>query len=268
MAENKIIGYKNIFGFVLPDWVDEGTIRTMVTFLLASAVMFFVLILAIWPKFETVNLLRSRVESKQTDLESLKNSKAGFDKLNDQIPEETQNLVLQAIPQTYSPENAIFLLRSIANEITGMSIVSYSLPSGVLFGEDKTGTGKAGESGESMANFISYPIKLSVSAPVDKILSFIDKAETSLPVGIVSDLGMQEVSKLSQSTQGDKSITMDLEIKYYQAILKKVDISKILPFTNADMALVKKISEFSTFSQTGGAEVPIATNTTEKLFGF
>jgi len=268
MAENKIVGYKNIFGFVLPDWVDEGTIRTMATFLLASAVMLFVLIFAVWPKFESVNLLRSRVEAKQIDLESLKNSKAGFDKLNDQIPETTQNLVLQAIPQTYSPENAVFLLRNIANEITGMSIVSYSLPSGVLFGDDKAETGKGGETNDSMANFISYPIKLSVSAPVDKILSFIDKAETSLPIGIVSDLGMQEVSKLSQSTQGDKSITMDLEIKYYQAILKKVDISKMLPFTDADMALVKQISGFSSFSQTGGAEVPIATNTSEKLFGF
>ena len=267
MAESKIIGYKNIFGFVLPDWVDEGTIRMIVTFLLSAVVMFFVLIFVIWPKFEEINVLENSVTNKQTTLESLKSSKEGFDKLNDQIPEATQNLVLQAIPQVYSPENAVFLLRKIAEDVGEVSIVSYSLPSGVLFEADKAEVGKSGSNGNT-TNFISYPVKISISATVDKILMFIDKVETSLPVGVVSDLGMQEVSKLSQSTEDDKSIKMDLEIMYYQAVLKQVDISKITPFTDADIALVQKISAFSPFAQMESAEIPPVNNTSGSLFGF
>jgi hypothetical protein len=267
MAENKIIGYKNIFGFVLPDWVDEGMIRMMVTFLLSAAAMMFVLIFLIWPKFADVNQLKSNVSTKTSQLESLKSSKAGFDTLNDQIPEAVQNSILQAIPQTYSPENAVFLLRSIAEKTSGVIILSYSLPSGVLFDTNKSNLGVGGNN-NSMANFVSYPIKLSVSAPVDKLLEFINRVETSLPVGIVSDLGMQEVSKLSKSVDSEKSIKMDLEIMYYQAVLKQMDISKVSPFTDADMILVNKISGFSPPTLVGAVEVPAASNTTGNLFGF
>ena len=267
MAENKIIGYKNIFGFVLPDWVDESLIKMIVTFLLSAAVMLFVLIFVIWPKFEAINVLKSTLATKETQLESLKSSKAGFDKLNEQIPESTQNLILQAIPQTYAPENAVFMLRKLSNE-TGVSILSYSLPSGVLFDTAKPDLSKnVGK--ESMVNFISYPIKLSVSAPVANLLSMIKKIETSLPFGVVSDLGMQEVSKLAKSVADDKSVKMDLEVKYYQTVLKQVDITKISPFTDQDMAMVKEVTGYSVFGQSGGgSEVPQVFNTTQSLFGF
>ncbi|HSV94777.1 MAG TPA: hypothetical protein VLH94_02260 [Spirochaetia bacterium] len=267
MAENKIVGYKNIFGFVLPDWVDESTIRMIVTFLLSSAVMMFVLIFVIWPKFSEINDLKVTVSSRQTQLESLKSSKGGFDKLNEQIPESTQSLILQAIPQIYTPENTVYLLRNISNE-TGVTIVSYTLPSGVLYEAEKTNI-KSGSDSENVVTFVSYPIKLSVVAPVSSLLSFIKKVETSLPFGVVSDLGMQEVGKLAKSVAADKSVKMELEVKYYQTILKQVDIAKIKPFSDADMALVKTIEGFSRFSQTGGAsEIPPASNTSGNLFGF
>jgi hypothetical protein len=267
MAENKIIGYKNIFGFVLPDWVDESLIKMIVTFLLSMTVMLFVLILVIWPKFATIKQLKETVAGKQAQLESLQSSKAGFDKLNEQIPETTQNLILQAIPQTYSPENAVFMLRNISNE-TGVSIVSYSLPSGVLFDTKKPTTGNV-DSKEKMVNFISYPIRLSITAPVESMLQFIKKIESSLPFGVVSDLGMQEVSKLAKSVETSKEVKMELEVMYYQTVLKQVDISKIAPFTSQDMSLVKEISGYSQFAQSGGgSEVPAAVNTSNNLFDF
>lgn len=267
MAENKIVGYKNIFGFVLPDWVDEGTIRILVTFLLSSAVMLFVLIFVIWPKFSDISTMRLSLNKSTASLTALKNSKSGFDKLSEQIPENTQNLVLSAIPQVYAPENAVFLLRQIASETPGLSIVSYKLPSGVLF--DTTGsTQSTGASGD-MVGFISFPVRLTVTAPVDSLLSFINKIETSLPFGVVSDLGMQEVSKLVKSTT-TKSVQVDLEVKYYQAVLKKVDISKISPISAEDLALVKQISSFSSARSTNTGEVPGTTTfgTSTNLFGF
>jgi len=267
MADNKIIGYKKIFGFVLPDWVDEGLIRMLVTFLLSAMVMLFVLIFVIWPKFASIGDLKSSLTSKQDNLESLKSSKEGFDKLNEEIPETTQNLILQAIPRSYSPENAVFILRNLSNE-TGVNIISYSLPSGILYNSEKPSLGNNGK-GENMVNFISYPIKLSVVAPVDSLLSFIKKIETSLPFGVVSDLGMQEVSKLAKSVSIDKSIKMELEVKYFQAVLKQVDLSKIMQFTDQDMKLVDEISGYSQFTQgTDNSDVPAAINTSGNLFGF
>lgn len=268
MAENKIVGYKNIFGFVLPDWVDESLIRMVVMFLLSAAVMLFVLIFVIWPKFGDVKSLKASLATKQTQLDSLKTSKAGFDKLNEQVPETSQNLILQAIPQVYSPENAVFLLRKIGEEVPGLMILSYSLPSGTLFESDKPAE-KGGGSDKSMVSFLSYPIKLSVSAPVGSLLSFINKVETSLPFGVVSDVGVQEITKLAKSTTVDKSVKMDLEVKYYQAVLRQVDISKIKPFTESELALVGELSRYMVLGTGSGTDaVSPVVNTTGSLFGF
>lgn len=268
MAENKIVGYKNIFGLVLPDWVDESLMRVIVMFLLSIVAMFFVLIFVIWPKFETIKEQNNILKTKQTQLESLKVSKAGFDKLNDQIPEESQLLVLKAIPQVYAPESAVFLLRNISNEIPGLSIVSYSLPSGTLYEASGSEVKPNSDKSTDMVSFMSYPVKISLSAPIGSLLSFIDKVEKSLPFGVVSDLGVQEISKLSKSNVDDKTVNMDLELRYYQAVLKKVDISGIKTFTDQDLKLVKDIAGFNQISGTESMNIPPVVNSTGSLFGF
>jgi hypothetical protein len=269
MAETKIIGYKNIFGFVLPDWVDEKIIRLLVTFLLSSVVMFFVLIFVVWPKFAIITEMNSSLKTGETALSSLKSSKAGFDQINEQIPEVTQNLVLSAIPTTYSPENAVFLLRKLGSEVPGLAIVAYKLPSGVLYEVPETATIKPKTEDKEMVSFVSYPIRLTVTAPVESLLSFINKIEASLPFGVVSDMGMQEVSKLAKST-ASKSVQMELQVSYYQALLKQVDISKIQPISADDIALVKKISGFSkaTYGTVDVGVSPVATGSSGSLFGF
>lgn len=270
MAENKIIGYKNIFGFILPDWVDEGIIRLLVTFLLSLVAMFFVLIFIIWPKLSTISEMKSSLKTGEEALNSLKNSKVGFDQLNEQIPESTQNLILSAIPATYSPENVIFLLRKISDEIPGLSIVSYKLPSGVLFETVGTKTNKVSDGDKDMVSFLSYPIRLTVMAPIGSLLEFINKVETSLPLGVVSDLGMQEVSKLVKST-ASRSIQIELEVSFYQALLKQVDITKIKPISGEDMILVNKITGFTKVGLMGGFDAnipPVTTGSSDGLFGF
>ncbi|HOX95895.1 MAG TPA: hypothetical protein PLI45_00725 [Candidatus Woesebacteria bacterium] len=264
MAQNKIVGYKNIFGFVLPDWVDESLIRMIVTVLMLSVVMLFVLFFVVWPKLDSVEELRSTLKEETASLSLLKSSQEGFNKLNEQIPENLQEMVLSAIPQTYSPEKAIFLLRRIAND-TGVSITSYKLPSGVVFSTDES---KQGTGGETMVDFANFPIRISVSAPVNSLLLFIDKIESSLPYGVVSDLNMQEVTKLVRTSAG--SVNMDLEIKYFQSTLKKVDITKIGSFTGTDLDMVKQMATFSRYnldSDLGNMGQGSVTTTTN-IFGF
>ena len=269
MAETKIVGYKNIFGFVLPDWVDEDTIRLIVTFLLSAVTMLFVLIFVIWPKFSEVAALRATLKTGQESLNSLKNSKVGFDSLNEKIPEDLQNSVLSAIPQTYSPENAVFLLRKISSETPGLSIVSYKLPSGVLY--EAAGAKSTKDTSGDMVNFVSYPIRLTITAPIESLLSFINKIESSLPLGVVSDLGMQEITKLASSASS-KSVQMALEVRFYQSVLKQVDIAKIKPISDEDLALVKRISGYSKITTNGGSiEVAPVSNSvggSTSLFGF
>jgi|GEM_PF-1699853 hypothetical protein len=269
MASEKIVGYKNIFGFVLPDWVDESLIRLIVSFLLSSAVMFFVLIFLIWPKFDDIKSLKASLSTKMVQLEALRDSKAGFDKLSDEVAESAQDMVLQAIPRVYSPENAVFMLRGIANETPGLSIVSYKLPAGVLFEAEETSVVTKNVKDDESASFISYPISLSITAPVESLLSFIRKVETTLPFGVVSDLGMQEVSRLSNSSAGDKLVKMELEVKYYQVILKQVDIAKIKPISSDDLVLIDTLSTFSQMTQsTGDGGIPSVSGNTGGLFGF
>jgi len=271
MATNKIIGYKNIFGFVLPDWVDEGTIRLVITFLLSSVTILFVLIFVIWPKMDDIATLKNTLKNNQASLDSLKNSKIGFDEINNKIPESTQNVVLSAIPQAYSPENAVFQLRKMGDEIPNLSIISYKLPSGVLYESSPISTtpSKKKEVDNEPVAFVSYPIKLTVMAPVESLLLFVKKVESSLPYGIVSDLGMQEVTKLSSSQTG-KLIRMELEVKYFQALLKKVNIASIKPISDDDLALVNKISGFTKVATTNFDE-SISSPSIEinqNLFGF
>jgi len=98
-------------------------------------------------------------------------------------------------------------------------------------------------------------------------LAFIDKVESALPFGIVSDLNMQEVTKLTKTTTS--SVSMDLQISYYQAVLKKVDISKISTITNNDLVLVKTLNGFSTFTEPLATNnIPVATGSSSSLFGF
>lgn len=271
MAQNKIIGYKNIFGFTLPDWVDEGTIRTVITFLLSTTAIFFVSIFFIWPKFTEIDKLKVTLKQEQADLEMLKSSKQGFDQLNEKIPESTQKVILSAIPQNYSPEAAIFLLRKLTSETEGMSLVSYKLPGGVLFdSSDGADSLKTGADDSGAVKFVTFPIKLTVSAPVASLLEFINKIETSLPLGVVSDMGMQEVTKMTR-TSSDKSIQMDLEVIYYQALLKKVDISKINPITKEDLELVNKLTQFTQISgsdSTSSEVAPVTGGSGGSLFGF
>lgn len=235
----KIIGYKRIFGFILPDWVSERIIKSFIFGLLTSGVMLLTFIFVINPKFEDIKELGLSLQNEKSGLDALKKSKEGIDKMQNDLNVEEQRKILTAIPTSYSPDKAIFILRDIAGQ-TGASIVSYTLPSGVLL--DTSSVETIGAKGE-MVDFSSYPIKMVIAAPVDILLKFITKVESSLPFGVVSDLNLQEVTKLSKSG-ANKNVQITLEIKYYQAKLNKININKIKSLTEENLGFADKLSGF------------------------
>lgn len=234
MASNKIVGYKKIFGFILPDWVSEKMIRSVAAGLLTAVVMMLVLIFVIWPNYDVLEARVRVLETSRKDLETLRSSDQGLERIKIDLPESQQQKILAAMPSNYSPDEAIYSLRRISAD-TGVSIISYTLPSGTLVG----GSTSVGP-GEEMVNFVAYPIKLTVAAPVEALLAFIAEIESSLPFGVVSDLNLQEVIKLVRNAS-DKTVQLAMEIRFYQAVLQKVNINKLEPLSEANLELVREL---------------------------
>ena len=240
MTETKIVGYKKIFGLVLPDWVNEEIIRRGVAGLLSSVVMLLVLIFVVWPNFDTITSKNSELSKAKKDLEVLLGSSQGLERIKTELSEPNQKRILVAMPTQYSPETAIFLLRKISAD-TGVSIVSYSLPAGVLLNSAPT-LGSVASS--QMVEFVAYPVRITVAAPVEALLAFISKVESSLPFGVISDLNLQEVTKLSRSST-NKAVQMAIEIRYFQSILKSVNLNKIQTLTPENLKLAKELVDYN-----------------------
>lgn len=238
MTESKIIGYKKIFGFVMPDWVNESVVKNLVIGLLAMVAMLMVLILSVWPNLGVMKSKEIELKSNRDSLALLKESKTGLDRLAD-LSSETER-ILTAIPQRYSPDGAIYNLRRISSD-TGVSIISYTLPSGVIL--DTADTSSVDDKGE-MVSFASFPVKITVAAPVESLLKFTALVESSLPIGTVSDLSLQEVSKLSR-TAGDKTVQLALEITFFQATLGKTNINRLQPLTDDDLRLANDLRSYN-----------------------
>jgi hypothetical protein len=214
--------------------------KTFVFGLLTTVVISLVYLFLVRPKYEDIANLERSLEAMRADSASLAKSLEGIKRVAETMPEDTQVKILSAVPMSYSPERTVYVLRELARQ-TGTSIVSYSLPSGVLL--DSSLVESIGKRGE-MVDFAFSPIKITVSAPVDVLLKFIAKLETSLPFGVVSDLNLQEVTKLAKGGI-NKSVQIGLEIKYFQAKLNKININSILPFTQQNLEFADKLSDFS-----------------------
>lgn len=246
MAENKIVGYKKVFGFVLPDWVDEKRINMSIGYLLVSLVMFFVLILVVNPNKDKVAVNVATYQSELDNYNNLVVSKKSLDDLNNNIDPIEQRAIFQAMPVSYSPEEAVFALRNIAAN-SGVSITEYTLPPGVIFDDNKKQfSGSTASKSEASVKFQNFPVSVSVSGDINSILKFIDKVEKSLPVGFVSDLGIQEATKISSTAVSQANLK--LQVTYYQPIMVSFNLGNLKQFDTSDMALIKDLSSYSTTS--------------------
>jgi len=265
MSNNEPIGYKRIFGIILPSWVTEKMVRLFVAEMLCVVAMLFVLILLIRPKYEQISKLEDKLKNDKLALQNLRQSNDGISNMNSVLSKEEIESVMLAMPLEYSPERAIFVLRQIAAD-TGASIVSYILPPGTLVESSDSKLNK--ESGKAV-DFMSYVIKIVISAPVEQLQKFISKVESSVPFGLVSDMNLQEVTKLSKSSNG-KSVQISLELKYFQPKVNNINISKIETLTDKNLESARKLVGYNLFvvPENTSKEADVNTENTEGLFGF
>lgn len=266
MLESKIVGYKKIFGFVLPDWISEKMIKTVVAGMLLTVVMLLVLTFVVWPNFETVKIRSTVLDTSKTELQTLRSSSQGLSQLNMDLSKSDQDRILSAMPTLYSPESAIYLLRRVSAD-TGVTIISYSLPGGVLL---NTGSVVGTTTGGDMVEFATFPVRIVVSAPVDALLQFISKIEASLPFGVVSDLNLQEVVKLSKSV-ADKDVQLAMEISFFQSTVKTININKLQTLSTQNLTLAKELAVYNylVVPETAVAETATASGARAvSIFGF
>jgi hypothetical protein len=90
MSNNTTLGYKKVFGIIMPDWVTEKMIRTAVGCGLSVVVMVFVLILVISPKKEDIAMMESELKVQMSNLESLRKSQSGIERMSNDLSEKVR----------------------------------------------------------------------------------------------------------------------------------------------------------------------------------
>ena len=264
MVETNKLGYKRIFGIILPEGVTDGMVRMVVGAIMTLVVMVFVLLLVVNPKKQDILGMQSKLEEGVKFLETLKRSRDGLDGLNVDLSEPEMENVLATMPTEYSPELAIYVLRQIAAD-TGVSIVSYSLPSGIIVESDDK---KVAKQSSQMVDFLSYIVKITISSPVSAILSFISKVESSLPYGVVSDLNLQEVTKMTKSNSNN-NVQLSLELKYFQTKINLINIGKIETITEKNLESSRKLAGYNLFTLKNDTSTQVKSATISgDLFGF
>lgn len=239
--ENKIVGYKKYFGFVLPDFIDEKQINTTVGYVLVALVMTFVLLLVVNPNTDRVQVGKKQVAEEQAKLAKLKQSRDSLNKMSESIGSNTET-IFKAMPLTYSPEEAIFQLRRVA-VLAGVSLLEYSLPAGVILDQEKAVIATANQS--AAIRFQSFPVKLTVSGSISRILDFINRVEKSLPIGFVADLNIKEITEISRKNAGQE-VNLKLEVAYYQPVfLKAFNLSNLETLTQEDIELARELKTYS-----------------------
>ncbi len=250
MPESKITGYKKVFGFVLPEWVDEKSLNMAIGYVLVSMVMMFVLVLLVNPNKETVNKLQAQYKTDSQRLTALTESKRNMDKLLQDVTKTEQDAIFKAMPINYSPEEAIYSIRLVANE-SQVSIKEYTLPRGTLFEEGKLQFGGSGSKDKTNSViFNNFILTVSIDGNIENILKFVRAIQKTLPVAFVSDLGIQEAVKMAESTKS-RSVTLKLSIVYYQPVVKSFNLAGLQTFSSAETTLMKELATYNTQSSTG-----------------
>lgn len=272
MPENKIVGYKKVFGFVLPDWVDEKQINMSIGYVLVSLIMIFVLLLVVNPNSDRIKINNESYSTELVNYNNLLASKKSLDDMSTNVDPLQQEAIFQAMPIEYSPEEAVFTLRNLA-AVSEVQITEYILPSGVVYDDAKKEfSGAPTKKNEASVKFESYPVQISVSGDINAILKFIDKVEKSLPIGFVSDLGIQEATRISNTA--NTQVNLKLQITYYQPIMVSFNLGNMQQFSATDIALIKELGLYgqTSFQPTSSFNTPVSsisgsTGVTRNLFG-
>lgn len=238
MPENNLIGYKKVFGLVLPEWVDERQLNLTLGVIVVSLIMYFISFLVINPNKQTLDKNIQTLKTEQDSLVKIQEAWTSIEETKRNFTDSQIKKILRALPSNYSPDEAIYSIRNIAL-LSGVTLEGYSLPAGIIIDNSETTNVNTKQSNK----FQQFVIDINTSGQVENLLKFIANLETSLPIGFVSDLNIQELAKAASLKDRD-SVNMKLQITYYQPQVFKFTTADIEVINETEKKLIKILSDY------------------------
>lgn len=228
---------KKIFGILLPDWVDEEALKKLIYSSLGLVVAVLVSILFVWPRFADLYKEEKELSKSETSLKVLSESASNVQDFGVNLGEEQLSALRLAVPDTFDPGMILSSLRQIGFK-TGVTFQSYELGKGIVDVEmgNKVGL-KAGE-----VSLKKHKINLKLVGVADNLIEFIDLLGTSVPVSVISELSLSEISKLF-TVQGLSELTM--ELTYFESDLIGESLTDVVGFTDENKRLLDEIVVYS-----------------------
>ena len=228
---------KKIFGILLPEWVDEEALRKLVYSFLGLVVAILVSILFVWPRFADLYKEEKDLKKLENSLEVLSGSVDRVQEFENNLGEDELSILSLAVPKTFDPGIILSSLRQISAS-TGVIIESYELSKGV----GEIDVDKKIQIKDGMVNLNKHRVMLKLVGSSDRLIRFIDLLGKSLPVSIISELSLSEISKLF-TIQGLSQLEM--EITYFESDLAEVSLDKVVGFTDKNEQLLGEILLYS-----------------------
>lgn len=245
---------KKVLGVLLPDWIEEGVLKGLVYSFLGLAAAILVSILFVWPRFSDLYREEKELKRLEKSLSGLLRSVDSVQKFEVDLGEEELLPLSLAVPKVFDPGLILSSLRQVSNS-AGVIIESYELDKGTL----------EVETDEKIDNLKKHKVKLKLVGDSGRLVRFIDLLNNSLPISVISDLSLSEVSKLF-SLQGLSQLEM--ELTYFEMGIPKASLEKLAEFRDEDRQLLNEIvlyvrPETSLMDNTG-----VWVERRESVFGF
>lgn len=253
-ATTQELGSEKVFGFILPagssgELFKQTILAVMTALFLAVIYIFFVI-----PRFNDLVGATLKVRQLETSNNNLIKTLDALDQFAvDVSPVERENINL-AIPARFDPGYILISLRQLATE-NQVTMVSYSLLGGEL-----------SDGAVTSEELVKHPVKVEVSGPPLSLINFVDSLDGYLPLAIVEDLSISEVSRVLLAGVPDSRLGMTLT--YYHLPIKTVTAESLSGnlLNQKELDTVTSLGGYKHLGGVGTVGTPTTTGN-ENLFG-
>jgi hypothetical protein len=228
-------GTKKIFGVLLPDWVDEEILKKLVYSFLGLMVAVLMSSLFIWPRFADLYKSEKELGRLEKSLGVLSSSVDQIERFEDDLGTSTIQMLELAAPRSFKPGLILSSLRQVSSN-AGVAMVAYELDKGIVdIDQENTLDSK----GKEMVKLKKHKVDLKLVGRSSNLVRFIDLVGQTLPVSVISELSLSEISKLFN----DQGVSqLEMQITYFESRLAGVDVEKLVGFSEANMAMLEEVS--------------------------
>ncbi len=252
------LGNEKVFGFILPVGTNGELVKQSVIAVLTALFLLTLFVFFIWPRFSELVVESGRVRDLETKTNNLTKTLDALDSFRQNISDSAKESVYLAIPTTFDPGYILLSLRQLVSQ-NQVSLVAYSLAGGELKDTPSKTVG---------AGAVPHLVKVEISGTPINLINFVDSLDHYLPVALVADLSISEVSRVIITGANDSKLSMGLNFYHMPlaAVTAESLAGKFLTQKNLDninvLATYKRLGTITT-----GGGVPAGSGK-DAIFGF